>query len=281
MWEDYFDTDAGKRLSKPKSAISDHFIDVIAPTIRKQPNDDSDGNMDEESGADAADLSGSSEISVSGTWHKFPTTVVYCPKCGERVLRSLAAHDAVAGHMTLVVPGLYLGAVWNSSNPHELHLANIGTIVCMAADLSNNLFTATIRYKNYFLEDDVHEFVIPALIDSTLFLDRLQTPIKSTTVTGQTGPDLASTTLVHCQMGKSRSVAAVIAYLVYTKQISPREAWSRVRALRPTARPNKGYLHQLDALGVLYHYLQPQNCLALVANYCPQNGLQRSSFSSR
>lgn len=54
--------------------------------------------------------------------------------------------------------------------------------------------------------------------------------------------------LVHCYAGQSRSAALVIAHmLASTPGLGLMEAWAAVRAARPCARPNPGFLRQLAA----------------------------------
>ncbi|KAI9793500.1 MAG: tyrosine protein phosphatase yvh1 [Peltula sp. TS41687] len=51
---------------------------------------------------------------------------------------------------------------------------------------------------------------------------------------------------VHCAMGKSRSAACVMAYLMQKYHISPQEALSRIRQARPKCEPNEGFMKQLE-----------------------------------
>ena len=48
-------------------------------------------------------------------------------------------------------------------------------------------------------------------------------------------------------MGISRSTTVVIAYLVATTQMTPREALAAVRSKRGIVRPNRGFMSQLEA----------------------------------
>lgn len=50
---------------------------------------------------------------------------------------------------------------------------------------------------------------------------------------------------VHCAMGKSRSVSAIIMYLIDYRQMSYEESLQLVRVNRPMAKPNLGYEKQL------------------------------------
>ncbi|KAH0544866.1 hypothetical protein GP486_008490 [Trichoglossum hirsutum] len=58
--------------------------------------------------------------------------------------------------------------------------------------------------------------------------------------------------LVHCAMGKSRSAACVMAYLIQKYHVTPQEALERLQQSRPICEPNPGFMQQLE----LYHQLQ-------------------------
>jgi hypothetical protein len=47
-------------------------------------------------------------------------------------------------------------------------------------------------------------------------------------------------------MGISRSTTVVIAYLIATTEMTPREALAAVRSKRPIVRPNRGFMAQLQ-----------------------------------
>jgi protein-tyrosine phosphatase len=51
--------------------------------------------------------------------------------------------------------------------------------------------------------------------------------------------------LVHCNAGISRSVSIVIAFLMSRRQKSLCEAMAQVKAARPRAQPNVGFVEQL------------------------------------
>lgn len=50
---------------------------------------------------------------------------------------------------------------------------------------------------------------------------------------------------VHCQIGRSRSVAFVIAYLMWKNKISLNKAFEFVQNKRPIANPNMNFMKQL------------------------------------
>ena len=56
----------------------------------------------------------------------------------------------------------------------------------------------------------------------------------------------AGPTLVHCAMGKSRSVTIVLAYLMRKRKLSLKDALRLVYKKRPIISPNMGFLKQLS-----------------------------------
>ena len=54
---------------------------------------------------------------------------------------------------------------------------------------------------------------------------------------------------VHCAMGKSRSVAAILVYLMLYRGMTYDEGLKLVRVNRPLARPNLTYEQELRAFG--------------------------------
>lgn len=54
--------------------------------------------------------------------------------------------------------------------------------------------------------------------------------------------------LVHCHMGKSRSVALTTAYIMQEEQVALQDALLRVRKARPLAAPNSGFMRALRKL---------------------------------
>ncbi|MBN3309207.1 DUS22 phosphatase, partial [Amia calva] len=52
--------------------------------------------------------------------------------------------------------------------------------------------------------------------------------------------------LVHCLAGVSRSVTLVVAYIMTVTDLGWQDALSAVRAARPCAGPNIGFLRQLE-----------------------------------
>eukprot|EP00043_Microstomoeca_roanoka_P013947 m.137261 g.137261 ORF g.137261 m.137261 type:complete len:349 (+) comp15889_c3_seq1:463-1509(+) len=85
------------------------------------------------------------------------------------------------------------------------------------------------------IDDDVYD--ISAHFDQTnAFLDQALT----------SSPD--HLVLVHCHQGKSRSVAILAAFVMWRLRVDPATAVAHIRAARPLAQPNAGFMR------ALHHY---------------------------
>ena len=189
-----------------------------------------------------------------------------CELCGKRARLPRAEHDDEESHMSLILPGLYVGGAWNACNARELRGGQIAVVVSMAAELPNKLFPNTIEYRHYPLEDDPREFIIPTLVHVSDFLsNKLEQPMALG------NGNEANNTLVHCFQGRSRSVSAVMAYLIRQGGTAA-HALAQIQEQRPFAQPNPGYMHQLHALEILCRAL-PFTVVDLIASFCPQKGL--------
>ena len=67
----------------------------------------------------------------------------------------------------------------------------------------------------------------------------------------------AGGTLVHCYAGVSRSAAFVVAYLMKANNWTLERAVAAVKAKRPTARPNSGFMKQLELFEAMGCSLNP------------------------
>ncbi|GAX74335.1 hypothetical protein CEUSTIGMA_g1784.t1 [Chlamydomonas eustigma] len=76
---------------------------------------------------------------------------------------------------------------------------------------------------------------------------------SSTTAAVSSLHTLRGGVLVHCSEGKSRSVTLVLAYLILTQRWTLKQALNHVRACRPVACPNAGFMSRLVQLDVQVH----------------------------
>ncbi|KAJ0406728.1 hypothetical protein P43SY_004553 [Pythium insidiosum] len=131
-----------------------------------------------------------------------------------------------------VAPRIFLGSFGAANNLVALKAAGITHIVCVSPTLSL-VFPEQFSYLRLAVADTpdasiAHEF------DSCLeFID------------SALASDPRNAVLVHCFVGRSRSVTVVVAYLLARQALSVEQALERVRLVRPQARPNTGFLAQL------------------------------------
>jgi predicted protein tyrosine phosphatase len=69
--------------------------------------------------------------------------------------------------------------------------------------------------------------------------------------------------LIHCQMGLSRSVSVLIAYLMLDKRWRYTEAFEYVKEKRPSIKPNYGFVEQLELLDFLLFH----SCSSIVFDF--------------
>jgi Dual specificity phosphatase, catalytic domain len=171
------------------------------------------------------------------------------------VLAERRGMGLVKNEMAKIDDRIYLGDNGHALSISQLMNNNIGVIISMAAELGFKHFPNTIRYKHYALHDDCAEIAIPALIGGLGFILDLIRDEKSD------GPNI----LIHCMMGRSRSAALAIFYVMYTRNMGFEEAMSFVKSQRPTINPNFGFRSQLLGLQVLVGARLPINILQIIA----------------
>lgn len=126
-----------------------------------------------------------------------------------------------------IVTRLYIGSRRNANDFKSLKEANVTHIVVMAKECKNH-FVEHFTYHNFDFEDiegqkiDLHEIA-----------DLINELVRDNAV------------FVHCLEGISRSVTAVLAYLVKYRDMTLQVAYDMVLERRPIAAPNAGFLKQL------------------------------------
>lgn len=134
-----------------------------------------------------------------------------------------------------VLPWLFVAAASHAYDKHALISQNFTHIIVAGGELKP-------RFPNRF-----HYLKIPArdtptydlkqhFPGSVAFLDDIRQRYQS----GQ-----SVKCLVHCFAGASRSVAIVVAYLVWSLRVSAEHALQIVKDARKAAQPNHGFLKQL------------------------------------
>ncbi|GLT99783.1 hypothetical protein SLE2022_171990 [Rubroshorea leprosula] len=128
--------------------------------------------------------------------------------------------------------GLFLGSIGAANNKNALKSSNITHVLTVASSL-RPAHTNDFVYK-----------VIPVVLDKedtniTQYFDECFDFIDEAKRQG-------GGVLVHCFVGRSRSVTIVVAYLMKKRGMNPSQALEYVKSKRPQAAPNSGFLSQLQ-----------------------------------
>lgn len=156
-----------------------------------------------------------------------------CPLQGYRdfidnqMLLLMAQHDRAS----LIFPHLYLGSEWNAANLEELQRNRVSHILNVAREV-DNFFPERFTYCNVRVWDEEAAQLLPCWKETHRFVEAARA--QGTRV------------LVHCKMGVSRSAATVVAYAMKQFRWTLEQALRHVQERRPVARPNPGFLRQLQ-----------------------------------
>ncbi|XP_029813185.1 protein phosphatase Slingshot homolog 3 isoform X1 [Suricata suricatta] len=130
-----------------------------------------------------------------------------------------------------IFPHLYLGSEWNAANLEELQRNRVSHILNVAREI-DNFYPERFIYHNVRLWDEESAQLLPHWKETHRFVEAARA--QGTRV------------LVHCKMGVSRSAATVVAYAMKQYGWGLEQALRHVQELRPVARPNPGFLRQLQ-----------------------------------
>lgn len=129
---------------------------------------------------------------------------------------------------------LYLGSIGAALNVPELQSVAITHILCTATGV-RSMHPDKFAYKTLTVLDSQSESLIDHFADSIHWIECVLRENPRNKI------------LVHCFAGRSRSVAIILAYLVYKLRISLSVALLHVRQFRASANPNIGFINQLKA----------------------------------
>ena len=127
---------------------------------------------------------------------------------------------------------LYLGGIESSFLKEELKKMGI-THILMVGYFMTPLFPEDFTYENIEVNDNKNENILRYFIKAIKFIE--QSKICYT----------------HCQLGKSRSAAFTIAYVMFKNKIHFSPAFNLVRSKRLVAFPNEGFQCQLEDLDII------------------------------
>ncbi|KAL2158717.1 hypothetical protein VTH06DRAFT_4199 [Thermothelomyces fergusii] len=171
---------------------------------------------------------------------------------------------------------LYIGGVFGLNRPRliqEHKFTHILSVIKYSLNRDEDAFR-DVEHLSIDIDDMEDQDILVHFPRMVRFIDRglrrggdgtTQAPITPSPASeteppaSQSSPPLSGAVLVHCAMGKSRSAAAVIAYLLWkyphrfgraggagTGQQAVARALDWVRRSRPVAEPNEGFMRQLE-----------------------------------
>ena len=129
--------------------------------------------------------------------------------------------------------GLFLGSLVAASNKDELKSRNVTHVLTVANSL-----------KPAHPSDFVYKVVPVADREETNLSQYFDECINFIDEAKRQGGGV----LVHCFVGKSRSVTIILAYLIKKRGMSFSQALDHVKSKRPQASPNAGFILQLMEL---------------------------------
>lgn len=139
--------------------------------------------------------------------------------------------DEYALEVGVVRPGLTVGSGEAASDRDVLAAAGVTTVINVAPMVCPNHFEDELEYWTLPLYDDPSQDITSILYD---FVEYVGEVIAE-----------GGVCYVHCAQGVSRSIALVTAYLMHTENLDYDSAAAIVRAVRPVADPNAGFVLQL------------------------------------
>ena len=133
-------------------------------------------------------------------------------------------------HMKEILPGIFLGAQWNSVCSKELAYHGIEAVLNCASEIPGKNRRAFLDYKQLMWKDDDTQQIVTELPSILQWI--------------QTQRDRNRKVLVHCAEARSRSVAVLCALLMSCGKTFE-EALHIIRQHKPLANPNSGFRQQL------------------------------------
>jgi len=130
-------------------------------------------------------------------------------------------------HINYIDYNIFLGDYTAANDINLLLNNNITDILVVGLELSK-VFPKNFTYKQIHIDDYYQENIFKYFYDSINFIENYKKNVY-----------------IHCYMGISRSSTIVIAYIMYKKKISFKEAFNFVKEKRNCVFPNVGFADQL------------------------------------
>ncbi|KAK3254906.1 hypothetical protein CYMTET_4074 [Cymbomonas tetramitiformis] len=136
------------------------------------------------------------------------------------------------GSSVEIIPGLFMGDAATASLPDALRSLGVTHIVNATTEIPT-FYQKEFDYLRVPVEDSSGGCIYNFFENARLFIVDARSKIKNGKV------------LVHCQAGRSRSAAIVLAYLTKDHNLSLKEACILLKAKCPVLSSNRGFLRDL------------------------------------
>lgn len=146
--------------------------------------------------------------------------------------RELKRHSKVPHGMSLIMDYLYLGSGKDAQDKDTLQSSGVTTVLNVTAEWRTS-HEQDFKHHRISLNDNIKQSLEKAMDDACEIIYK----VKSASPPGKI--------LVHCVMGRSRSAAIVMAYLVRYENMTLKDAFELTHKARPIVRPNSRFLADL------------------------------------
>lgn len=135
-----------------------------------------------------------------------------------------------------VTPGVYVGSVGAAKNVDGLRALGVTHVLCVCNGMPAGGFAprGTFVHRSIEIRDSVDANIAEHFETTREF-------IRDALARG-------GRVLVHCFQGRSRSVAVCAMFMMCERGMTLDEAMTAIRAVRPRAMPNSGFMRALEAL---------------------------------
>lgn len=156
-------------------------------------------------------------------------TAKICLVCYKKFYGEIDEHNSI--HMVEIIPHLFLGAEWNAYCMEELMYFKINSIYNVAYEVVNKFHDA-FQYKKLMWNDEADFDILTDMVKTVDLIHEDIIHVKNV--------------LVHCYLGRSRSVALTMAYLVKYHKKNVDDALTCIQSCKKDTRPNVGFMTQLE-----------------------------------
>ena len=134
-------------------------------------------------------------------------------------------------HPSQIFPWLYLGDYMNANNNEELKLLKIKYLLNCALEIKISNIPLGIKYLKLDLIDSPEMNIVQYFEKAFAFIESAR---KN-----------SDNILIHCKLGRSRSVSILIAYMIRYYDFNVKKALEFIQAKRKQIKPNDGFIKQL------------------------------------